>query len=209
MHIIDCTQGSDEWFAVRMGKMTASHAQAIATCGKGLETYCQQLAAEIFTGKRPESYKNENMQRGNDEECFARMAYELDTDNRVDIVGFAQHSDSVGCSPDGRVGLKGGVEIKRKTFIKHLNLLLGVEEFESSYVWQCHMNMLVFNAEWWDLMSFNPDFKDRSLYRIRIYRDSKKDESLLKGFDLGEDLIKKYLNILNNQDDFQDRKTGR
>jgi hypothetical protein len=38
MKIHNCKQGSDEWFLCRKSKMSASHAQAIGNCGKGLET---------------------------------------------------------------------------------------------------------------------------------------------------------------------------
>lgn len=56
--------------------------------------------------------------------------------------------------------------------------------------------MLVFDRQWWDLVSYNPLFKEKSLHRVRLFRDTKYDEQLLKGFEVGETLIKNYLSIL-------------
>ena len=37
-------QGTEEWFAVRRGKMTASHASAIGNDGSGVNTYAIEKA---------------------------------------------------------------------------------------------------------------------------------------------------------------------
>ena len=42
-------QGTDEWFDVKKGKMSASHAQAIASAGKGLDTYILELMSEYYS----------------------------------------------------------------------------------------------------------------------------------------------------------------
>lgn len=195
--IRDIEQGTPEWHNLRMSRMTASHAQEIANCGKGLNTLCRKIAAQIFTNTIATTYKNQNMLIGNEEEHFAREAYELMTGCDVEQVTFGIYSDYVGASPDGLVGSDGGIEIKRKTFEKHCDLLCGADQFESQYIWQCRMNMLVFDRQWWDLISYNPLFKEKSLFGIRIYREEQYDEKLLKGFEKGEELIKEYLSILN------------
>ena len=195
--IRDVEQGTPEWHEYRRTRMTASHAQEIATADKGLQTLCRKIAGQIYTGElAPCAFKNQNMITGNEEECFAREAYELTQGVDVEQIGIGLYSDYVGASPDGLIGDDGGCEFKRKTFEKHNDLLLGAEKFESKYVWQCHMNMLVFDRQWWDLVSYNPLFKDRSLYIQRIYRDPAKDALLLNGFKVGEELIKAYLNEL-------------
>ncbi len=195
--IYDIDQGSFEWHAARLGRMTASHADTIAASGKGLATYCRQIAGEIYRGAPFESYTSDAMQSGKNEESFARNAYEITTGAEVVQVGFATRDDipDFGASPDGLVGLDGGVEFKRKTDKCHNDLLLGAENFESKYVWQCHANMLVFDREWWDLCSFNPEFKDRSLFVVRIFRDRTCDEKLLNGIEAGRQEIRRYLSI--------------
>lgn len=198
IEIYNCIQGSDEWHSLRLGMLTASHAQAIATQGKGLETYCRQLAAERFSGIKPDSYKSDAMIAGIEDEPIIRSAYTLETGNEVSEIGFVKFNDYAGCSPDGVVGNKGGVEFKRKTFNKHNDLLLGHEDFESSYIWQCHMNMIILDREWWSLCSYNPLFKNKSLFIKIIERSKEADDKLLAGFDIGEKLIKKYLDMLLN-----------
>ncbi len=190
-------QGTPEWLEARIGKMTASHADTIATAGSGLSTYCRQIAGEIYSGMPFDSYMNDNMRVGKEDEEYARNAYELSTNSEVLQVGFAVRKDTpdFGASPDGLVNLDGGVEFKRKTAKCHNDLLLGAVKFESKYVWQCHANMYVFNRDWWDLVSFNPTFKDRSLYIIRIHRDLEYERKLLLGIAQGRQEIEKYLKL--------------
>jgi hypothetical protein len=195
MTLHDVTQGSPEWRAVRLGKMTASHAYTIAVAGRGLSTYCRQIAAEIYTGVEFEGYQSAAMLMGVDEEDFARKAYELTTDTEVVQVGFAEFEPFFGASPDGLIGLDGGIEIKRKTAKCHNDLLLGVVDFETEYIWQCHANMLVFDREWWDLVSYNPAFKARSLFIKRIERSAECDAKLLVGIEAGKQEIQHYLSM--------------
>ncbi len=197
--IKDIEQGTPEWHELRRGRMTASHAQEIGNAGKGLDTLCRKIAAQIFTGEIAPQFKNEAMLIGNEEEQYARFAYELERGVDVEQIAFGIFNEYVGASPDGLVGTDGGVEFKRKAFEKHADLLLGAEDFETKYVWQCHMNMLVFDRKWWDLCSYNPLFKERSLHIVRIERDPAKDAALLAGFEKGEALIKEFLSTLNRK----------
>ena len=98
-------QGTPEWHELRRSRMTASHAQEIGSAGKGLDTLCRKIAAQIFTGEIAPAYKNENMLTGNEEEHFARSAYEFERDVEVEQITFGIFSDYVGASPDGLVGL--------------------------------------------------------------------------------------------------------
>lgn len=192
MVIHNVEQGTDEWLALRLGKLTGSKAQAIAAKGKGLNTLCQELAWEKVTGVREETFKNENMQNGNDKEQYAADAYELTFGVDLQKVGFAEWSDYVGCSPDRLVGSNGGLEIKSRTLKKHRDLLLGNDTFETGWIWQCHMCLLIFDRDWWDITSYNENFGKSCLFVDRIVRDKLKDEQLLEGFDMGTKLIKEY-----------------
>lgn len=198
MQIVDIVQGSEDWFNLRLGKLTASHALAIENGGKGLDTLCRRLAAEIYTKSSVEKFTNDDMETGIEEEKYARMAYEMSSGHTVNEVGFVLYNHFCGCSPDGLVNEDGGIEIKRKTFIKHNDLLLGATAFESQYISQCHMNLLITDRSWWDLISYNPKFKSKSLFIKRIQRSKEKDDKLIQGIELGKKLIKKYLDILQN-----------
>jgi hypothetical protein len=101
-------QRTEEWFAARCGKVTASRvADIIAKTKSGpsasRENYLAQLVCERLTGKPAESYSNAAMSWGTEQEEFARAAYEARMDILVTAVGFIDHPwiPLSGASPDG------------------------------------------------------------------------------------------------------------
>ena len=56
-------QRTPEWYNIRKGKMTASHAQAIGNVWKWLDTYLVELTSEYFSSWERESYSNKDMER--------------------------------------------------------------------------------------------------------------------------------------------------
>lgn len=191
----DIIQQTPDWFAIKAGKMSASHATAIGNCGKGLETYCRSIVREMIIPK--ENYTNKDMERGNELEPIGRLTYEFENSCIVKQIGFITYSDRVGCSPDGLVNHDGGIELKARNDDIHLGLLLG-DSVDSSTVWQMNMCMLITGREWWDFGSYNPNFK-QSLFIQRFYPDKVKFEALLKGFHLGNKMIEELLNNPNIQ----------
>lgn len=190
MKIYYFEQGSPEWFAARVGKMTASHATAIGNCGKGLETHVLTLMAEYFSSGEKEHFSSSHTERGNEYEPIARRVYEFENDVIVDQVGFIEYNDYVGASPDGLVADDGGTEIKSIDDVKYFkHLLNGEKEIDSDHVWQVQMNLLITGRKWWDLIYYNPNYK-KSTCVYRIYPDAEKFESLQKGFAMGEEMIK-------------------
>ena len=191
MQLHKVKQGSPEWHKVRLGKLTASHAQAIASQGKGLETLAYNKVAEILTGKAEEGYINPDMERGNELEMMARNAYELETGNLVKEVGFCELDKHSGCSPDGFVGDDGLVEFKcptNKVFTEYLY----TEKVNTGYVWQMQMQMLVTDRKWCDYAVFAQDFP-KSLIIKRIERDERAIEKIKRGLEIGEDMIIKIM----------------
>ena len=81
MQIVNCTQGSPEWFAARLGKPTASSFGQILQCNgipsKQAEKYLFKLAAERIAGAAEETYRNAAMERGVLLEDEARRIYSL------------------------------------------------------------------------------------------------------------------------------------
>lgn len=193
----DINQGSPEWFEIRVGKVTASHAQAIGNNGKGLDTYLLGVVSEMFSSAQKEQYSNEHTERGNELEPLARSMYELQENVEVEEIGFAEYNDFVGCSPDGLVGDDGMIEIKCPDDKTYFNLLMN-ENIDSSYIWQCQMNLLILEKKWCDLIFYNPNF-EKSMKIFRLKPDKEMFSRLKEGFAKAEKeiirMISKYKEI--------------
>lgn len=182
-------QRSEEWHAIRKGKMTASEAQCIAANGKGLETYIYKVVVSSITGVDPDKFNgNRHTERGNELESEARLSYEIARDVTVEEVGFIEQDEYVGCSPDGLVGEDGGFESKCPDDIKYFKLLTGDEKIDEAYVWQCHMCLLITKRKWWDLVYYNPNF-EKSMLIYRIEPEYSRQERLILGIEKGKKLI--------------------
>ena len=155
-------QRTEEWFAARCGKVTASRvADIVAKTKTGYsasrENYLAQLVCERMTGKPAESYSNSAMQWGVDQEVYARSAYELAKDVLVEEVGFVVHPtiEGAGASPDGLVGLFGLVEIKCPNTATHIQTLLD-QKVPEKYNIQMQWQMACTGRQWCDFVSFDP-----------------------------------------------------
>lgn len=189
-------QRSEEWFAIRKGKMTASEATCIAANGKGLETYALKVVAEKYS-KNTETFSNRHTERGCEYEDQAAMTYEIERE-RTEIVGFIEMDEYTGCSPDRLVGDEGGLEIKCPDDIGYLKILLeGEKAIDSKYSWQVQMSLLISERKWWDLMFYNPNF-DKNNIVFRIYPDMVKQEKLIMGIAKGKKLIEEIEFRLKN-----------
>ena len=194
MKIHKMKQLSDEWFEIRKGKMTASHAQAIGNCGKGLDTYILQIMSDYYEITPEEKYTNSQLERGLDLEGQAVEIYEMMHNVKVERPGFIERDKYSGVSPDGLIGEPGGLEVKCHNNLKHFKLLLD-GKIESGYIWQMQMGLFITGREWWDYMAYNPNFKE-SVFIKRITPDLKMFEMLKKGIDIGKikiDEIKKLI----------------
>jgi len=155
-------QRSNEWFAARLGKVTASRvADVIAKTKTGYSTsrenYMAQLVCERMTGTQGESYNNAAMQWGTDQEPLARAAYEAAKNVLVDEVGFVIHPTIVnaGASPDGLVGDDGLIEIKCPNTATHIETVLS-GKVPSKYIPQMQWQMACTGRKWCDFVSFDP-----------------------------------------------------
>lgn len=188
MKIHNFEQGTPEWFEIRRGKVTASHAQAIGNNGKGLDTYINQVMAEYFSSAEKEHYSNKDTDRGNELEPIARSIYEMENNVDVEQIGFCELDEFVGCSPDGLVRDDGMIEIKCPDDKTYFNILME-EKIDSGYEWQCQMNMLILKRKWCDLIYYNPNFA-RSLKIFRLEANPEAFEQLEKGFETAREKIK-------------------
>lgn len=172
-------QGSPEWHAIRLGKVTASRiADATARTktgwGASRANYMAELLVERLTERPTESYTNAAMQWGTDKEPDAIAAYEFLTGDTVERVAFDAHPTiaMAGASPDGLVGDKGLIEVKCPNTATHLATLLGgpvPEKYIIQTAWQMACRP---EREWCDWCSFDPRVPDEMrLYVYRIRRD--------------------------------------
>ena len=172
-------QRTDEWFAIRLGKVTASRvSDVLATTKTGYSTsrknYMMELMVERLTNAKQESYTNAYMQHGIDNEPIARAAYEQINGAFVHEVGFVDHEriGMFGCSPDGLVGNDGLLEIKCPNTAQHVDTIL--YGFPLRYKSQVQTQMACTNRNWCDFVSFDPRMPvGKRLIRIRVERDHK------------------------------------
>lgn len=173
-------QGSPEWFAVRLGKVTASRiADLTARTKTGYSTsranYMADLIAERLTGVPAESYKSPAMQWGTDNEADARSNYEFMTDAEVVPVAFVDHPTipMAGASPDGFVGDAGLVEFKCPLTATHIETLRG-GSIDGKYIKQVQWQMACRPERLWcDWVSFDPRLPaSMRLFIQRVPRDN-------------------------------------
>ena len=171
-------QGSPEWFALRVGKVTASRvADVIAKTktgwGASRANYMAELIAERLTGDPAEKYTNAAMVWGSEKEPDARAAYEFFRDAQVVEVAFIDHPiiGMTGASPDGLVGPHGLVEIKCPNTATHLDTLLS-RTIPGKYVTQMLWQMACTGRQWCDFVSYDPRLPEAmSLFVKRVERD--------------------------------------
>jgi len=172
-------QRSDEWRELRLGHLGASRlGDALAEGRNGQpsatrEDLLYELLSERLSGKPYENFHSRYMEDGIENEPFARAEYEARTDAIVTEHPGKEWSVNRGfwASPDGLIGEVGGVEIKSPKTKNHLKTMAtGV--INTGYLYQMAGNILVFDREWWDFVSYDPALPDDlCIYIKRFYRD--------------------------------------
>ena len=188
MKIYNFEQRTDEWYAIRKGKMTASNADTIIANGKGLETYIYNLMAEYYSSAEKENYINADMQRGIDLEPEAKIEFQFYTGLDIKEVGCVELNEYILASPDGLIGDDGLIEIKCPNDSIYFKLLLS-NNIKPEYIAQMQMQMYVTDRQYCYFVSYNPNF-EKSLYIKKINRDEEMIDKLKKGLERGTELIK-------------------
>jgi len=172
-------QRTEEWFAARLGKVTASRvADVIAKTKSGYsasrDNYMAQLICERLTGQQGESFSNAAMTWGTETEPLARSAFEAYADVMVEEVGFVSHPtiEQAGASPDGLVGLFGMLEIKCPNTATHIDTLLS-QTVPTKYITQMQWQMRCCERQWCEFVSFDPRLpQDLQLFVKRVEFDA-------------------------------------
>lgn len=153
-------QGTTEWAMLRLGIPTASQFHRLVTPKTGkpssqMADYAHELLTEQATGEPVDDAVGGFAQRGTVLEKKAISFYELQNDCTVERVGFITNdAGTVGCSPDGLIGDRGGAEIKTPAAHTHMGYLLG--EAGEKYRCQVQGSLWIAGRDWWDFVSYNP-----------------------------------------------------
>lgn len=190
-NIIMVEQGSPEWFAQRLGRITASNFGALMTLPRSKKdreaglisetarTYLIKKVSEVLTGMSKE-FTTQSMEWGSETEDEARKIYELENMVEVKQIGFAilESNPIVGGSPDGLVGDDGIIEIKCPDSNTFTGYLLG-DSIVKGYMAQIQGNLWILDRSWCDFIVYDPRVIREDL-RIHIMRVNRDDEYISK-----------------------------
>lgn len=191
-------QRSEEWFAARLGRVTASRvADVMAKTRSGYaasrQNYMMELLCQRLTGRQQESFCSAAMQRGTELEPVARSAYEVATGNMVEECGLVVHPciSMFGASPDGLVGDDGLLEIKCPNTAQHVEFLRTGKP-DTKYQWQMLAQMACTDRQWCDFVSYDDRLPEPLAYRcVRFERDEARIAEML-------DEIRQFLSELDS-----------
>lgn len=165
VHYVD--QGTDKWLALRAGCITASSFKSLVTsrgektATSTRDTYLNQVIAERMTGKPVDTFKNADMERGNEREGAARDLFGAIMEVDVKEVGFHLHDDyDIGCSSDGLFCLDSdtGVEIKSPRASTHIKYMRN-KKLPTEYMQQVQLSMWLLEVDKYFFFSYHPDLK--------------------------------------------------
>ncbi len=184
-------QGSAEWLLARVGMITASRMNDVMAKIKSGEAatrkgYRTELAVERISGLPAERFVSGPMKWGIENEPFAKAAYSIATGFEVEDVGFIAHPSIIrsGASPDGLVGINGGVEAKSPNTATHIEWAIA-GKVPPEHRLQMQFCMDCTERDWWDFVSYDPRMpEEQQLFIRRLYRD----ESIIK--EIREEIVK-------------------
>lgn len=144
--------------------------ELVVASGDTADSLMKKLIAERLTGFVEPSVMNKAMQRGVDDEPYARAEYAKQQGVTVDEVGFIVNDDTgfrLGYSPDGLVGEHGLIEIKSRTQQRQLEVFLR-DEVPAENMAQLQTGLFVTERFWIDYVSYCGGMP---LYIKRVYPD--------------------------------------
>lgn len=171
----------------------------------GAQTHILSKAAEQVSGFQQEVY-GAPLDWGTLYEPQASQYYALAFECEV-IKPFPQKpewSDEVRCSPDGIVDGVKGLEIKCPyTTVNHFKHMLihSIEDLKKEaveYYWQIQMNLLIYEFDKWDFVSFDPRFTGWMRMHVVEIGRAEKDiillkESLLQAVEMKNEFIRRIM----------------
>ena len=203
MQIIkEIKQRSDEWYNLRMLKMTASNADKIIAGGNVLFNYCEKLVNEFINGAESH-YVSNDMQRGIELEPIARNLASSIYNINFHEVGAIVHNNRVLVSPDGVEFVNNKpnrlIEIKCPCDNVFNKVLQGY--INPKYYAQIQMQLYVSGALECLYFNYNEDIKP--LYKGQWRKPEKEvfktlERNLKFGVEIIEMLLTKYFEVTND-----------
>jgi hypothetical protein len=163
MKILTVEQGSVDWIWARCGIPTASEFDNLVTSdfslrkGETPNTYLAKKIAEAWGGPLP-SFSAQATEQGTLLEPEGKRWYEMEYEKEITPVGFITTDNGlVGCSPDGLIGDKLGIEIKSPNADTHVKYLLA-GKVPDQYLPQVHGSMYVTGFVQWKFLCYRRHF---------------------------------------------------
>lgn len=176
-------QRTPEWFAQRLGLVTASRiADVMAKTKSGpaasRANYLAQLVTERLTGQLTEGFQSPAMAWGTEQEPHAIAAYSARTGVLVDEVGFIRHPTlEAGASPDGLVGEDGLIEVKSPNTATMLEYIED-RAIPTRYRLQIQWQLAVTGRDWADFVAFDPRLPDH--LQLLVIREPRNTDLILE-----------------------------
>lgn len=201
----DVVQGSDEWFALRCGILTASEMDKCITPtlkiadNDDTRSHVFELLAQRINQYVEPSYVSDDMMRGHEEEVLARIAYS-EKYAPVEDVGFVTNDKFgfiLGCSPDGFVGDDGLIECKSRKQKYQLETILSKgmpSNKKINCMLQIQTALLVTERKWCDFISYHGGMP---MVTYRILPDFEMQEAIVRAATAFEEKIKEKLSEWN------------
>lgn len=164
MIVHECAQLSDEWFALRRGKVSASNCHRIITpklakLAAGHTSYIAELIGERFDLLYPRvsNRLSPAMAHGVAYETESRNYFELETGLDVRQVGLiVDDTDRICCSPDGLASDDSGLELKNPSPQTHVEWLMEGNVLPPEHAAQIHSSLIATGFKSWWFMSYSP-----------------------------------------------------
>lgn len=185
-------QGSEAWFQVRCGILTASEMKNVINGSlepvkptkkdqeKGKDiTHLYELLAQRMNNYVEPSYVGEAMLRGHEDEIYAREDY----NNKFSLVkecGFITNDKwgfTIGYSPDGLVADDGQIEAKSRIQKYQVETILS-GEMPNEYLIQVQTGLLVSERKWCDFISY-PALGGMQSVTIRVHADKAVQDAIV------------------------------
>jgi putative phage-type endonuclease len=175
-------QRSEEWFAARKGRITASSVGAILSYSP-FEKPDDVMRRMVREYHRAPSEFNGNVatEWGTANEPHALSEYEMLTNRKVETCGFFTYEDWAGASPDGLLGDDGMIEIKCPYSMRKGDGLFKSAKEQMHYYAQMQFQMFIMKRRWcqffqwcptgtWsEIVNYDEEFVDDMIPKLRAF----------------------------------------